>query len=112
MDESVAAVEPFPLVPPTSTEGTLRSGRSSLSQRASIAASPSFIPRSSRDSSRAREGNRSVKKGPPASRGRRSRRRPQELQAPHQRLLHLHPVHDEIEHAVLEQELGALEPLG
>src|SRR5437870_2906975 len=104
MADRVAATEPFPFVPATSTAGTCRSGRPSRSQRASIAARPSFMPRGRSDSRRAKEGKgtdvfwarprataaRDTARGFPSSGA----------------------VHDVVEHAVLEEKLGSLEPFG
>ena len=72
---SVAAVEPFPLVPATRTDGTRRSGRPRRSQTASIAARPSLMPRRSRDSRRSRCGRRETGDGSGTLRRRRPSRR-------------------------------------
>src|SRR6185295_17443223 len=106
-----AEVEPLPLLPATSTAGTARSGepRSASSQR--MRSSPSRMPRPSR---RARIASAL---GPPPEAFTRvsstSRSMAIEvLQTASERPLELGAGNDEVEEAVLQEELAGLEPFG
>src|SRR5206468_4563851 len=110
MEASIAATEPFPLVPPTCTSRYRCSGRPSAASSASMRSSPGRMPACSpprRAVSRATAS--AYVTGGLTRLGRLVR---EEGQDPAQRLLEVAPVHDQVELPVLQQELRALEALG
>src|SRR5262249_6007683 len=103
MASIMAAVEPLPLVPPTCTTGYAACGSPSARAGRSRRARSRSTPRRARANSRA---------SACASAGPAPRAPGQRAQEARQLAFEIAPMHDEVEHAVLEQELGALESVG
>src|SRR5688572_11514463 len=108
----MAVTDPLPLVPATCRVVKLRSGWPSASQRREMFSSPSLMPKVSSEESRSsnawsarrcRHGDAGLLRHP----GRRQLCSHEAQRTRHDRL-HVPAVHDQIEHAVLDQELAPL----
>src|SRR5688572_25818863 len=106
----MAVTEPLPLVPATWMAAQASCGRPSASVRVRMLSRPSLMPYCSRAKRRAR--TRSSAKRSSGVATRLGGGRTHEAQRAGDGRLQLAPIDDQIQHAVFEEELAALEALG
>src|SRR5688572_17017681 len=113
---AIAVTDPLPLVPATWSETNVRSGWPSAVHRREMLSSPSLIPNVS--SAKRRSSTSAWRVGIYGG-GDRHRRlddgsglRAHELEHAGEDVLHLTAVDDQIDHAVVDEKLAALEPFG
>ena len=115
---TIAVTDPLPLVPATWSDENVRSGWPSAAHSREMFSSPSLMPNVS--SAKSRSSNVSLasrRRWRRADRHRRLRRRaraaaPMNRSARASVALHLAAIDDQVEHAVLDEELAALESFG
>ena len=113
---TIAVVEPLPFVPATWSVVNARSGCPSAAHSREILSSPSLTPNVSSAKRRSSNSARRLRVDRACHRdgGRDGWRGlcPHESERPPEDGLHLAAIHDQIEHAVLDEKFTALEPRG